>query len=192
MASNQQLRDDNGFEDTPHMVHGEVEMGQQLDLQAAQESGNGQIKLVLATFALLFAAGWTYANQRDFKQALGFQTEAACVSSNVGMMGHESFEYTSCSPNTPCSASFGSFSPPASEDETCPLALAASGESSCCEQGRRSAIAAALMKQKQSEQIETAPLSAEVATAEQKEEQTAAVEESQSPNQEDSSTSDVE
>ncbi len=166
MASNHQLRDDNGFEDTPHMVHGEVEMGQQLDLQAAQASGNGQVKLILATLGLLFAAGWTYANQRDFKQALGFQTEAACVNSNIGMMSDDSFYDSGCSANTPCSATLGSFSPAARADDSCPLALAASGEASCCEQGRRSALAAALMKGTQPSQAETTPVTAEVTTSE--------------------------
>lgn len=76
MSDNQNLNSqDTGFEDAPNMVPGEVVSGESLSESQGKQSKNQFAKLMLAVALLLVAGGWGFANQNEFKAALGMQTK---------------------------------------------------------------------------------------------------------------------
>lgn len=130
MAVNRQNNQATGFEDSPNMIPGQVETAQQIEPAPSSPLGKNWKAAGVMIAVLLFAAcGWTYSNQDQIKQNLGYAPVGA----------------------TPCSAEFAD--PPLPEEflaemgpvPGCPL----NGTSgACCEQGQRSALQAALLKQR--------------------------------------------
>ncbi len=127
--------DIDGFEDAPHMVPGEVEAAEQLDPTSGPASGKGsRVKLLFAFAGLLFAGGWGYANQNDFKDALGIEPKR---------------DYASHIPRDE-DVSQGCCSTMQADKGACPLTAGEAGPSvakkeSCCEDGRKKAMIAALL-----------------------------------------------
>lgn len=114
-----------GFEDAPNMVPGEVEAAEQLNpTENSSRPRGSKIPLLFVLAGLLFAGGWGYVNQKDFKKALGYQSQCSNTATAVATS-------------------------PEGCEESCPLAagekLAAEGEN-CCEDGKKNAMIAALLK----------------------------------------------
>jgi len=132
-----------GFEDSPNMVPGDVEVAKTIDKPlAGAKPRNQKLKLIFAIAALAVAGGWSYANQDELKGALGYETADHCAA-------RESERAIGC-----CSSSSAAMA--AVEGESCPMALAAAGEmpGTCCEQGQKSAMMAALLAPVESEVAE--------------------------------------
>jgi len=125
-------QENNGFEDAPNMVAGEVESAQQIDRSAAPSKRNQMTKLLLAVALLLFAGGWGYSNQNDFKAALGMKTDKQLPGCTAG---------GSCCSHAVAVAEGGT-------GVCCheAKAAAANAEEACCANLQKSAMAAALLK----------------------------------------------
>ncbi len=142
---NEMNRDVDDFETDPNMVPGEVEAARQYDpSQGPVRSSGMKAKLLLVAAALLFAGGWGYANKEDFKNALGIQSktnQANLVYSN------EDIEHD----HACCPAMMAALTDDheACQTGTCPLTAQANAEAekeTCCEDGRKKAMVAALLK----------------------------------------------
>ena len=163
-------REIDAFEEAPNMVPGEVEDAEQFDPASGPVQQNGtKAKLSFVIAGLLFAGGWGYANREDFKDALGIEPAAnlsASMDDGTEMMMH------GCCPDMMAAM--------ASEQTACPAGGACSlptesgsvaAKGMCCEDGRKSAMAAALLKGNQDENADadkaaTPPLKQETGAAE--------------------------
>ncbi len=145
-------REIDAFEEAPNMVPGEVEDAEQFDPASGPVQQNGtKAKLSFVLAGLLFAGGWGYANKEDFKDALGIQPAA-----NLSASTYDGTEMMhGCCPDMMAAMVSEQTACPAGS--TCPLptesgCVAAKGM--CCEDGRKNAMAAALLKGTQNENAE--------------------------------------
>lgn len=136
------------FEDSPNMVPGDVETAETITRPV--DSGrprNQKTKLIFAVVALAVAGGWSYANQDNLKGALGYQTASQCsaMKSAAGFQG--------CSSQCPSEARMA-----AMEGDACPMALTSTGEmaGTCCENGKKNAMMAALLAPVEEQGVEDA------------------------------------
>ncbi len=152
-------QENTGFEDAPNMVAGEVESAQQIDRTAVPSKRNQMTKLLLAVALLLFAGGWGYSNQNDFKAALGMKTDKQFPGCTAG---------GSCCSHA-VSVAEGGTGVCCHEEKL----AAEAEEEACCANLQKSAMAAALLKGTEStnNEAEIAPSSASAADAEVTEEE---------------------
>ena len=125
------------FEDSPNMVPGDVETAE--TITRSVENGrprHQKTKLIFAVVALAVAGGWSYANQDNLKGALGYQTASQCSA----MQSAAAFQ--GCGSQCPSEARMATM-----EGDTCPMALTSNGEmaGTCCENGKKNAMMAALL-----------------------------------------------
>jgi len=139
---NEMNHDGDGFEAAPNMVPGEIEAAEQFDPAngPARKSGM-KTKLFFVFAGLLFAGGWGYANKEDFKDALGIQPEA----NHLGSTSLEEEAHGCC----PAMMADIVGAQTASQEGSCPLAAEADAvaeKGTCCEDGRKKAMIAALLE----------------------------------------------
>ncbi len=139
---NEMNHDGDGFEAAPNMVPGEIEAAQQFDPAngPARKSGM-KTKLFFVFAGLLFAGGWGYANKEDFKDALGIKPEA----NHLGSTSLEEEAHGCC----PAMMADMVGAQTASQEGSCPLAAEADAvaeKGTCCEDGRKKAMIAALLE----------------------------------------------
>jgi len=146
---NEMNHDGDGFEAAPNMVPGEIEAAQQFDPAngPARQSGM-KTKLFFVFAGLLFAGGWGYANKNDFKDALGLQENSSCASQTVA--GEEAMHAGEEAMHGCCPAMMAEMTgvQAASQEGSCPLAIEANAvakKETCCEDGRKKAMIAALL-----------------------------------------------
>jgi hypothetical protein len=135
--------DGDGFEAAPNMVPGDIEAAEQFDPANGPARKTGmKAKLFFVFAGLLFAGGWGYANKKDFKDALGLQEKSSCASQAVA--GEEAMH--GCCPDM-MAAMAGEQA--ACQEGSCPLtaeADAVAKKETCCEDGRKKAMIAALLE----------------------------------------------
>ncbi|WP_237226508.1 hypothetical protein [Rubinisphaera sp. JC750] len=130
------------FEDSPNMVPGDVETAETITRPV--DSGrprNQKTKLIFAVVALAVAGGWSYANQDNLKGALGYQAASQCSASQCSAM-QSAAGFQGCGSQCPSEARMA-----AMEGDACPMALTSNGEmaGTCCENGKKNAMMAALL-----------------------------------------------
>lgn len=144
---NEMNHDGDGFEAAPNMVPGEIEAAEQIDPanRPARQSGM-KTKLFFVFAGLLFAGGWGYANKEDFKDAMGLQAETnhlGSTSLDGDLLGAEAH---GCCPAMMAEMTGAQV---ASQEGSCPLtaeANAVAKKETCCEDGRKKAMIAALLE----------------------------------------------
>ncbi|MCG6156635.1 hypothetical protein [Rubinisphaera margarita] len=145
-------QENNGFEDAPNMVAGEVESAQQIDRSAASSKRSQMTKLLFAVALLLFAGGWAYSNQNDFKAALGMKTDKQFPGCTAG---------GSCCSHA-VSVAEGGTGVCCHEEKL----AAEAAEEACCANLQKSAMAAALLKGTESTSDELAEIAPNPPSAE--------------------------
>ncbi len=144
---NEMNHDGDGFEAAPNMVPGEIEAAEQIDPanRPARKSGM-KTKLFFVFAGLLFAGGWGYANKEDFKDALGLQPEVNHLASTSLDGDPLNGEAHGCCPAMMAEMAGAQA---VSQEGSCPLtaeANAVAKKETCCEDGRKKAMIAALLE----------------------------------------------
>lgn len=139
------------FEDSPNMVPGDVETAETITRPV--DSGrprNQKTKLIFAVVALAVAGGWSYANQDNLKGALGYQAASQSSASQCCAM-QSAAGFQGCGSQCPSEARMA-----AMEGEACPMALTSTGEmeGTCCENGKKNAMMAALLAPVEEQDVE--------------------------------------
>ncbi|MCA8989393.1 MAG: hypothetical protein KDA78_17215 [Planctomycetaceae bacterium] len=120
-----QPSDEQNGEIAPNMIPGDVVTGQDVGTQVARSSQS--IKLLMAAGLFAFAGGWGYANQDDFRAAMGMKTR----------------ELPGCQSGGSC-CSHAAMADDGSTTGCCHEQAMAEG-GSCCAESQKSAMVAALL-----------------------------------------------
>ncbi len=144
---NEMNHDGDGFEAAPNMVPGEIEAAEQIDPANGPVRRSGmKTKLFFVFAGLLYAGGWGYANKEDFKDAFGLQAEANHLASTSLDGAFQDTEAHGCCPAMMAEMTEAQA---ASQEGSCPLtaeADAVAKKETCCEDGRKKAMIAALLE----------------------------------------------
>lgn len=135
MEQNRDNRFGRGFDDAPNMVPGEFEVAQQYEPNQDRGQGASPAVKVLAVFATLaVAGGMGYVNQDQIRESLGYQTPVSqCAAAEYAV---DPSEVIPCDEDAVCV-----------QEGDCPSESQPVGfAGSCCEQSRKSAVAAAMLQ----------------------------------------------
>lgn len=128
MALDSQNKPTTGFEDSPHMIPGDVESAQQIQASTTEPmSTNGKATAAVLVLFLLAMGSWMYSNQDQIKESLGFARTAppSCATHEGDPMLPEDFAVNlEAIPGCPLHAT----------------------DANCCEQGQNFALKAALLQ----------------------------------------------
>ncbi len=123
----------NDFENSPNMIPGEVEVAQKYNRHSENGPQKSRSLWVTSFLTILVLGGWVYLRQDQLKEVLGTNTVAVSHAEKADFNA-AALDHQSCPPQ-------------AGEAVSCVSDLQAPpGLETCCEQGKNSAMAAALLK----------------------------------------------
>lgn len=120
----------NDFENSPNMIPGEVEVAQRYNRHSENGPQKSRSLWVTSFLTILVLGGWVYLRQDQLKEVLGTNTAVS----------QADFNAASASDQQGCPGQTGEPVGCGSEEQLL------SGLGTCCEQGKGSAMAAALLK----------------------------------------------
>lgn len=135
----------NEFETSPNIVPGEIEVAQQIPRYSEQTSA-GKFQKFAITFAVftLVIGSWGYLRQDQLKE---FLSDDKPVEPKLASCSLAEGERSCCAQEVECCPS-GQKSQEVVEQNLLQEISAESADPSCCEQGKRTAMAAALLQKK--------------------------------------------